>query len=600
MLRKNPKTKKDSILAEALAIIRHSILNDKRYSEQISANDFREFFTRSKNFINARNLPIDSASLNGIVIASPADLHTELMQLLGREQYSLMMAVNDEKINDDTKSIFNAALELGKRYTRYHPIILESNAIYLDSSTPLAKKFLQQSTYLNKVDGDGNRERHPKSTMILLVSKNETGCGFISSALQFLCEYGSNLRVSLFLREEEQGLGKTNTCGSFGEARSLIMQTLISRLHAMETFSEPRVKAIAAMFKLISTASGLRCVVESDNCDPQEFSRLDPTLQQEVQEIITQLQYSLTRCTSSFSNSVDFGHTLSAAFDIPSDVDVVILNGRIVHLRHPMEVEDFALLNQIEFSKVTQRLQSIFAESDISLTADNLIDAVSFCGRYSGSSSGRIDVQSVLADSDMSNAEYIFSIHPEKGDSSDDLSIFFVIDPMTVAGQRAVAVMRLIRDHLQLPFTLALVPLSQYESFPLQNFYRFVLSPGADAPSAVFEDLPRNHVLTVRPDVPESWNTQALIATQDIDNLRCDAVSCGDSGTKVSKVVYKLKNLLIAGQCFESTDRGRSMPPNGLQLVLSTNTSGGSSLSTDSMVMQNYGYFQFQASPGLW
>jgi hypothetical protein len=103
-------------------------------------------------------------------------------------------------------------------------------------------------------------------------------------------------------------------------------------------------------------------------------------------------------------------------------------------------------------------------------------------------------------------------------------------------------------------------------------------------------------------------NVQALIAKSDIDNLKCDGNSCGDSSSgrqsSLTSVVYSLKNLLVAGQCYEENNGARGSPPNGLQLLLSTNASssekGATLIQTDSLVMQNYGYFQFQANPGLW
>jgi len=45
---------------------------------------------------------------------------------------------------------------------------------------------------------------------------------------------------------------------------------------------------------------------------------------------------------------------------------------------------------------------------------------------------------------------------------------------------------------------------------------------------ARFTHLPEQHTLTVRVDIPEPWNVQALLASQDIDNLRCSPSSCGE------------------------------------------------------------------------
>lgn len=131
---------------------------------------------------------------------------------------------------------------------------------------------------------------------------------------------------------------------------------------------------------------------------------------------------------------------------------------------------------------------------------------------------------------------------------------------------------------------------------------------------AVFRFLPRQHTLTVRIDSPEPWNVQATLASQDIDSLRCDSSGCGDLSpegiqTDVTRVTYTLKNILIAGQCFEElrARQGQLSPPNGLQLTLMPTRIGGenaafnqSRIRSDTLVMQNLGYFQLQANPGVW
>lgn len=54
--------------------------------------------------------------------------------------------------------------------------------------------------------------------------------------------------------------------------------------------------------------------------------------------------------------------------------------------------------------------------------------------------------------------------------------------------------------------------------------------------------------------------------------------------------------MLVVGQCYQMSDSAYGgVPPNGLQIVLSSSTSH-----TDTLVMQNLGYFQLQANPGLW
>lgn len=234
------------------------------------------------------------------------------------------------------------------------------------------------------------------------------------------------------------------------------------------------------------------------------------------------------------------------------------------------------------------------------------------------------------------------------------------VDPTTETSQRLSPLLRVMRDKLKLPLTLVLVPRTNLDSdakLPITSFYRFVADPYALAdeypPRAYFSNLPTDHTLTVRMDVPEPWNVQQTNVIQDSDNLRCDVDNgCSDeaySGTQdekvpiherrhLTKVEYGLKSLLIFGQCYET--RGSS--PNGLQLTLqkaklrlqtsdetpptiqeievgmdgtmkepsesqqqatlngSDNSASTASPYSDTLVMKNVGYWQLQSNPGVW
>jgi UDP-glucose:glycoprotein glucosyltransferase len=218
------------------------------------------------------------------------------------------------------------------------------------------------------------------------------------------------------------------------------------------------------------------------------------------------------------------------------------------------------------------------------------------------------------------------SISTEEEQGAEDQSaveVSIVVDPLSTAGQRAAALVRLCHDHLHLAVHLVLIPPFEVTEFPLKNFYRFVAHPinhpaaaleSETAPAtslqamASFRQLPRAHILTARIDVPEIWNVQALSSPQDLDNLVCDAKSCGDTAkSDLSSVSYGLKNLLVAGQCYERVGSGAEMrmtPPNGLQLTLDSvdgilSSKMAPSLHSDTLVMQNLGYFQLQADAGL-
>jgi UDP-glucose:glycoprotein glucosyltransferase len=332
---------------------------------------------------------------------------------------------------------------------------------------------------------------------------------------------------------------------------------------------------------------------------------------------------------------------MSAALDYSakksSNTMTVVFNTRIAMLSSSrdkvFESSDLDLLVSLESDRLSSAI--IDATKHAALTADDLMRVFSFAGRYGSgngvkggaamkfhrgrkrkfASSRRVNIPQVIRqhgmDLDAKTVDgtaahpFLFQILPSS--SSDQqttatadtvtapISIYYLFDPLSLAGQRAVALMPLLQQQLRLTQTLILTPSFDVHEFPLQNYYRYVVD-GSGAAS--FHQLPRQHVLTARVDAPEPWNIQTKIAQQDIDNLRCDGRSCGDSNSQTTTIIYELKNLLMAGQCYSPSPNGY-VPPNGLQLVLQP-PSTSNATSADTLVMQNLGYFQLQANPGLW
>jgi UDP-glucose:glycoprotein glucosyltransferase len=105
-------------------------------------------------------------------------------------------------------------------------------------------------------------------------------------------------------------------------------------------------------------------------------------------------------------------------------------------------------------------------------------------------------------------------------------------------------------------------------------------------PSAVFDRLPVANILTLGIDAHPSWVVTPKDSVHDLDNIKLDkpGISSVDAG-------FELENILVEGHCFDAATSG---PPRGLQFVLGTATS-----ETDTIVMANLGYFQFQSNPGV-
>lgn len=312
-----------------------------------------------------------------------------------------------------------------------------------------------------------------------------------------------------------------------------------------------------------------------------------------------------------------------------------------------LDASDLQLLCVIESKKASKLTRQIVADLDIPQDR-SVIPKASFLRRsmlrfllsahtqVSNSVSHRVDVSGLLQRHIFARGleipSLMYSITPPSASGEDDylfnsqhdnLQLYVIVDPLSLAGQRAVAVIDLLTTRLRASVNLLLVPRLEINEFPLQNFYRFVFRHTTDTSAgdnenqfqgARFSSLPRQHVLTVRMDTPESWNVQATRALQDPDNLRCTAQACGDNDSLLGKkeyssLGYTLKSLLVAGQCLQSTERDVvqsrfGLPPNGLQLVLTENPLKNATNDPvplwDTLVMQNLGYFQLQAKTPGW
>jgi len=254
-------------------------------------------------------------------------------------------------------------------------------------------------------------------------------------------------------------------------------------------------------------------------------------------------------------------------------------------------------------------------------------------------------VASIEKKADIDENPFRFSWNREtKGVEGLRTKVVAIVDPTTETAQRLSPLLLIIRDELKLPLDLILAPRTELDGesdIPISSYYRFVADPSAyqagtdgttSSPNARFSNLPTDHILTLRMDVPEPWDVQQTRTIQDTDNLRCDLQSgCGDDPqtgiemhrqTHVTNVVYGLQHLLVSGQCYETN----LSPPNGLQLVLSeqkTPESGSNTVAanveadgsiamennseslginhySDTLVMKNVGYWQLRANPGIW
>ena len=76
-------------------------------------------------------------------------------------------------------------------------------------------------------------------------------------------------------------------------------------------------------------------------------------------------------------------------------------------------------------------------------------------------------------------------------DTVGNVVVTAVLNPLTEAAQRVAPLLKVLRDQLQVPLKVLLVPDLQVFEFPLQKFYRYVVSAdvGDVTPRALFANL---------------------------------------------------------------------------------------------------------------
>eukprot|EP00602_Paraphysomonas_sp_CaronLab_P013244 CAMPEP_0185040580 /NCGR_PEP_ID=MMETSP1103-20130426/38799_1 /TAXON_ID=36769 /ORGANISM="Paraphysomonas bandaiensis, Strain Caron Lab Isolate" /LENGTH=1608 /DNA_ID=CAMNT_0027579943 /DNA_START=104 /DNA_END=4931 /DNA_ORIENTATION=- len=605
-----------------------------------------DFVANSTQYCTHRGLPANSYALNGIVRPS-YDISSGIMQLLGREQYILSQMVRKGKITDKTKSIYNAILENSVTYPRFHALVDEVTPDYMDTTLPEFSKLIRDTPFFHNgggVDAGVCGEVHDGGIYNTTLVRFPVTAHGMRSAVAVLEWLLSNIQ------EASDG---DATCAADSSFMYSHRVSFIPTLPASPSSSSSDMLAVLAAFlsssqmQTLQDARAFKLLLEKFIvADPVEdcvramelsfpknpsVSRVVSTILSDSGELLTssaetkEILRKLSIISASFESLAALGDSAN------SDNSIIVYNARVLVVpsdQSPLHELDLPLLAGVEETRMGAKLAALLRANEyitnedakLPYTGEQYLALSGFCGRYATSSGySRMDVLEIIKESggyDLDDLpSHMLSIPPladissaaqsilsevsdsDENSSDSDVSLVFVFDPLSRAGQRAATLIQFIQNQLRLPQIVILSPEMEITEFPLQNFFRFVSNP--TSPTAQFKNLPKQHTLTVRIDSPEAWNVQSYRAVQDIDNLKCDSRMCGDiTGSENTAVSYKIKNLLIAGQCFENINTNPT-PPNGLQLVLNTRGENGVTKFSDTLVMQNLGYFQLHANPGL-
>lgn len=141
-----------------------------------------DFVSNSSAYLTARNLPVNSYSLNGIVSGgSDGASMSGLMQLLSREQHHVTTLYRKKVITDKTKSLFAAILSSANAYSRFHPMLEETSPEY----TTLSPELLSSVDFvIPSAKGDRTGDSLA-STTVVVVPASKQGFSSAANALQW-------------------------------------------------------------------------------------------------------------------------------------------------------------------------------------------------------------------------------------------------------------------------------------------------------------------------------------------------------------------------------------------------------------------------------
>ncbi|CAI5438660.1 unnamed protein product [Caenorhabditis angaria] len=175
------------------------------------------------------------------------------------------------------------------------------------------------------------------------------------------------------------------------------------------------------------------------------------------------------------------------------------------------------------------------------------------------------------------------------------LSITWVLNPTTPEAQYIVNLVELIKNTMNSEIRLVFNPVSKLSNLPINRFYRYVISNELRfdengeilTNNAVFESLPNKQLMTLGIITHDSWMIELKTTNYDLDNIFIDS--------KTPNIIakYTLENVLIEGNCLDNY----SNPSKGTQIMVENIIN---QRRFDTVVMQNLGYFQLKASPGIW
>ncbi|CAN6621430.1 hypothetical protein TRVA0_008S02234 [Trichomonascus vanleenenianus] len=275
----------------------------------------------------------------------------------------------------------------------------------------------------------------------------------------------------------------------------------------------------------------------------------------------------------------------------------LIAAGRIVKLTRPAQSSDFAALHLAEAARVAsvfEGFKSTGLEPSFAVL-DKFVTKYTKTFHMDSEDGFFVTATPRILTTDWAG-DHSTIITGEKEENA-ELRVTAVIDPLSEKGQFYITVLQALKELPGVHIKVYLAPNHGLKEMPLKRFYRscFPMHPEFDSDGkranerVVYDDLNPETLYNVEVHSPSAWIVTPEISKYDLENI-----VLRDVQDESLDAVYELRSILIEGH---GRDITLNRPPQGLALELGTNTEPRK---TDTIVMANLGYMQFQANPGLW
>ncbi len=294
---------------------------------------------------------------------------------------------------------------------------------------------------------------------------------------------------------------------------------------------------------------------------------------------------------------------IATSFGIKPGFSGIAVNGRVVHLKDEIFLlEDFQSLCSYErgerIKPVLGLLSPSLTEQGGNLSFDTAEKLTSVFSK-----SAKADANGGIFEAPPTPRSRLYEKWNRNGAivlGDETFAIFrmaLVLNPISERAQKWVPILGVLAQSSHISLTIYLNPPDSSKELPIKRFYKYVLEqrPHFDAvgnmldAKASFSGLPKDALLTLGLDVTPSWFVTPKTSKYDLDNIKLSTTT-----DPSIDAVYELRNILIEGHAIDLTQGGA---PRGAELILGTAKTPHLS---DTIIMANLGYFQFQSNPGIW